>query len=210
MWPRESGLPCAPCLLQLVGRWADGKWIAGANRHLLRRWRGILAGFVPGIAETLSLSTGRSRLAVLQSIERAAAPAGVIDALYAIRVLRNARLSPRRAGDAEAHRRGQQRARQLDAITYSCGDRRTDRSHAGNPCTLPRGYPRARNWLCDFGKRSRGLPRQRRLHVLHRENEPSRTCGRLSGTVIPAISLLAVPVALWSQYSSFFREMKLG
>jgi hypothetical protein len=135
MWPRESGLPRADCLPQLVGRWADGKRVAGANRHLLRRWRGILAGLVPGIAETFSLSAGRSRLAGLQSIERAAAPTGVIDALYAIRVLRNACLSRRWTGHAKPDRRGQQRADHLDTATCSCGGRRWDhsRSHAGNP-----------------------------------------------------------------------------
>ena len=58
MWPRESGLRGAACLLQLVGRWADGKWIARANGHLLRRWRSILAGVVPGIAETCGRRSG--------------------------------------------------------------------------------------------------------------------------------------------------------
>jgi hypothetical protein len=167
MRSRESGLPCG--LPASVGRWADGKWIAGANGHLLRGWRGILAGFVPGIAETFSLSAGRSRLAGLQGVERAAAPAGVVNALYAIRVLRNARLSPRRAGDAEADRRGQQRARQLNAITHSCGNRRADhsRSHNGNPLHTADTLSACKKLAMRFRPEVSRSPRQRR------ENRPA-------------------------------------
>jgi hypothetical protein len=148
-----------------------------------------LAGFVPGIAETFSLSAGRSRLAGLQSIERAAAPTGVIDALYAIRVLRNARLSPRRAGDAEADRRKQQRARQLDAITYSCGERRTDhsRSHTGNPPAHCRQVIRVQEET-GYAISAQGLsvwPASDACMSSTGKMKPTAPAGRRSGTLIP-------------------------
>jgi hypothetical protein len=131
-----------------------------------------LAGFVPGIAETFSLSAGRSRLAGLQGVERAAAPAGVINALYAIRVLRNARLSRRWTGHAKPDRRGQQRADHLDTATRGCGERRRDRSrsHAGNPLHTAERLPQCKKLAMRIRRKCLAVCPQRSLHALGNMN----------------------------------------
>jgi len=74
----------------LIWRGADGKRIIGAEGLLLRRRRRAFTGPVPGIGEAFGLSAGRRRLARLQGVEGTTAPTGIVDALYAIRVSRNA------------------------------------------------------------------------------------------------------------------------